>query len=228
MINDLSFWINALFLATVLATIIGFVIAARSRALFVGLLAWVLVQGALGLGGFYQDTTHMPPRLLLFGVLPCLLFIAGCFLTQRGRGLIDGMGFRTLTWLHVVRIPVELTLWLLVERKLLSEYMSVGGTNFDILSGLSAPVVAYLAFRSGRVNKPLLWAWNIACLLLLLNVVITAALSIPSPMQRLSFEQPNIAVLYFPFNLLPTVVVPLVLFAHLVAFRKLSGLNKTT
>lgn len=225
MINGLSFWINALFLATVLAAIIGFVIAARSRVLFVGLLAWVLVQGALGFAGFYRDTAHMPPRLILFGVLPGLLFIAGCFLTQSGRQLIDGMGFRTLTWLHVIRIPVELTLWLLVERNLLSEYMSVGGTNFDILSGLTAPVVAYLAFRSGRVYKPLLWAWNIACLLLLANVVITAALGIPSPMQQHSFEQANVAVLYFPFNLLPTVVVPLVLFAHLVAFRKLRGMR---
>jgi len=28
-------------------------------------------------------------------------------------------------------------------------------------------------------------------------------------------------VLHFPFSLLPSVVVPMVLFAHLVAFRKL-------
>jgi len=37
----------------------------------------------------------------------------------------------------------------------------------------------------------------------------------------LAFDQPNIAVLYFPFSWLPTYVVPVVLFCHLAALRKL-------
>ena len=89
-----------------------------------------------------------------------------------------------------------------------------------VLSGLSAPVIAYIAFRNGSVNKRLLLVWNVLTLMLLLNVVITAAFCIPSPIQQLAFDQPNIAVLYFPMNLLPTVVVPLVLFAHVIAIRR--------
>lgn len=213
-------WINALFLATTLLTIFWFHAAARSKALLIGLLLWTALQSALGLSGFYQDSTMLPPRIVVAGVLPGLVFIGTCFFTEPGRRFIDGMDVRTLTWLHTVRIPVEIVLWLLVERQLLSAYMSVGGTNFDILSGITAPMVAYMAFRSGT-NRTLLLIWNIACLLLLTNVVITAALGIPSPIQQHSFDQPNVAVLYFPFNLLPTVVVPLVLFAHLIAFRML-------
>jgi hypothetical protein len=212
--------ISALFIATTLAAIIWFHAAARSRAFLIGMLAWAGLQSTIGLSGFYQDATSLPPRIVLTGVLPTLLFIIGCFLTPRGRRFIDGMDLRTLTWLHTIRIPVEIVLWLLVERKLLSEYMSIGGTNFDVLSGITAPIVAYLAFRS-TTNRTLLLYWNIACTILLFNVVVTAALGIPSPIQQHSFDQPNIAVLHFPFNLLPTVVVPLVLFAHLVAFRRL-------
>jgi hypothetical protein len=105
--------------------------------------------------------------------------------------------------------------------------MTFEGTNFDLFSGITAPIVAYLEFRT-TTNKRLLFAWNILCLLLLLNVVITAVFALPSPFQKLAFEQPNIAVLYFPFNLLPTVVVPTVLLGHLVAIRQLTknNLNK--
>ena len=226
MIGDLPFWISALFLATAFATIIGVVIAAGSRAFFVAILIWFAVQAALGYFGFYHETSHMPPRLLLFGALPCMVCIAGCFFTRRGRRFVDSVDLRALTWLHTIRIPVEITLWCLVQHQLLNESMSIGGTNFDILSGLSAPVVAYLAFRTSKVNRPLLLVWNIASLLLLLNVVVTAALGIPSPIQLHAFDQPNIAVLYFPFNLLPAMVVPLVLFAHLVALRKLWGMER--
>jgi len=65
----------------------------------------------------------------------------------------------------------------------------------------------------------------VMCLLLLLNVVITAIFAIPSPVQKIAFDQPNIAVLYFPFNLLPTIVVPLVLFAHCVAIKRLKNVK---
>jgi hypothetical protein len=64
--------------------------------------------------------------------------------------------------------------------------------------------------------------WNIAALLLLVNVVTIAVMAMPSPMQRLALDQPNIAVLYFPFNWLPSVVVPIVLFSHLASLWKLA------
>jgi hypothetical protein len=55
----------------------------------------------------------------------------------------------------------------------------------------------------------------------LLNIVINAVLSIPSPFQQFAFEQPNVAVLYFPFVWLPCCIVPIVLFAHLAAIKQL-------
>jgi hypothetical protein len=54
-----------------------------------------------------------------------------------------------------------------------------------------------------------------------LNIVVNAALSAPVPFQQFAFDQPNIAVLYFPFVWLPGFIVPLVLFAHLAAIQKL-------
>jgi hypothetical protein len=65
-----------------------------------------------------------------------------------------------------------------------------------------------------------LFVFNLIGLGLLINIVTIAVLSLPTPMQRFGFDRPNIAVLYFPYVLLPTVIVPIVLFAHLAALYK--------
>ena len=159
---------------------------------------------------------------MLFGVFPTLIMIGITFLTAKGRIFIDQINLKTLTYFHSIRIPVEIVLVLLFYQGVVSVYMTFEGTNFDLFSGVTAPVVAYFAYRSIKQNKKLLLLWNIICLLLLLNVVITAVFAFPSPFQKLALELPNVAVLYFPFNLLPSVIVPLVLFAHLVAIRQLT------
>ena len=72
------------------------------------------------------------------------------------------------------------------------------------------------------MSRKALLVWNILGLLLLLNIVVIAVLSAPFRFQLLGFEQPNIAILYFPFIWLPCCIVPLVLFSHLAAIRQLT------
>jgi len=204
------------------ATALGWLaIAAKSYRFLILALGWTLLQSALAIGGLYNDTSSLPPRIMLFGVFPALAIITITFLTSKGRSFIDAIDLKMLTYFHSIRIPVEIVLALLYTHGVVSVLMTYEGTNFDIISGVTAPVVAYLAFKGGVTNKNLLWGWNIVALLLLMNVVVTGVFAAPSPMQRLAFDQPNVAVLHFPFSLLPSVVVPMVLFAHLVAFRKL-------
>jgi hypothetical protein len=112
-------------------------------------------------------------------------------------------------------------LWLF-QHGLEPRAMTFEGSNFDILSGLTAPIVYLIAFRGGRTNRGLLIVWNIFALLLLFNVVITAVLSFPGPLQKIAFDQPNVGVTYFPFIWLPAVIVPIVLFSHLASLWKLS------
>jgi hypothetical protein len=85
-------------------------------------------------------------------------------------------------------------------------------------------LVYYFGYIKNVLNKKALVVWNIACLLLLANIVVTAVLSAPFPFQRFAFNQPNIALFYFPFIWLPCFVVPAALLAHLSALKQL--LNK--
>ncbi|MBK8643533.1 MAG: hypothetical protein IPN15_15365 [Saprospiraceae bacterium] len=184
------------------------------------LLIWLITQIFIGLSGFYLVTATLPPRFLLL-VLPPVLFIIGLFFTSKGRKFIDSLDMKTLTILHTIRIPVEIVLFWLFAHKAIPELMTFEGRNFDILSGLSAPVIFYLAFIKKSLNPKILLIWNFICLGLLVNIVANAALSAPFPFQMLAFDQPNVAVLYFPFNWLPSCVVPLVLLSHLATIRQL-------
>jgi len=227
MIKDLPSYISLIFELIVVVSIIWFAFTAKSRMFVIIIITWTIIQTILGLSGIYQDTTALPPRIFLLGVFPAIVTIVITFLSAKGKMFIDNINLRTLTYFNSIRILVEIVLLLLYKNGLVPVYMTFEGTNFDLFSGVTASLVAYFAFRSPVVNKKLLLGWNILCLLLLLNVVITAILATPSPLQKISFEQPNAAILYFPFNLLPAVVVPLVLFGHLVAIRQLTTKTKS-
>lgn len=226
MMDQLPIYIPLLFVLTVMATIFWFYWATKSKTYLIIAIVWTILQSILGISGIFQNTQAMPPRLILLGVFPTLLMIAAMFLTAKGRLFIDQINLQTLTYFHTIRNPVEIVLVLLFHQGLVSVYMTYEGTNFDLFSGITALIVGYLGFRSGKPNTKLLLVWNILCLLLLINVVVTAIFAFPSPFQKISFDQPNIAILYFPFNLLPTVVVPTVLFGHLVAIRRLGKMGK--
>jgi len=121
---------------------------------------------------------------------------------------------------------VELVLYWLFLHQAVPELMTFAGRNFDILAGITGPFVAYYGVKKQMLGRKTLIGWNLIALALLFNIVIHAVLSAPFAFQVLAFDQPNVAVLYFPFSWLPGFVVPLVLFSHLVAIRQLTRSNK--
>lgn len=233
MIENLPSYISTVFILTTFLTVGIFLFGVRQSAfetfpakLFTFLLGfWLILQAVIGMSGFYLQTAALPPRIIAFGVLPALVLIVSYLIFAR-KNFVERLPLRFLTFIHTIRIPVELVLWWLFQQKLVPQIMTFEGRNFDILAGITAPIVAWLAFRGGKVNKTLLIVWNVFALALLFNIVITAILSFPFPFQQLAFDQPNRAILYFPFNWLPTVVVPVVLFSHLISLWKLLK-NKT-
>jgi hypothetical protein len=192
----------------------------HSNTVLIVLLSWLGIQAAISLSGFYQNSYAMPPRFGLL-VLPPVILIISLFATEKGRQFIDSLDVKTLTMFHIIRIPVEIVLFWLFLNKTIPELMTFEGRNFDILSGLTAPFIYYFGFVKQNLSRNMLLIWNFICLGLLINIVANAALSIASPFQQFAFEQPNIAVLHFPFVWLPGCLVPMVLFAHLVSIRQL-------
>jgi hypothetical protein len=226
--QNLPAYIGIVFGLTTLLSVAFFYKASNnSKTTLVILLCWLILQAAVGLTGFYTVTDTIPPRFLLM-VLPPFLLILLLFATSKGRRYIDSLNPASLTLLHTIRIPVEITLFWLFVHRAVPELMTFEGRNFDILSGLSAPFIYYFGFIKKRIHRTIILIWNFICLGLLLNIVANAVLSAPFPFQQFAFEQPNIAVLYFPFNWLPSCVVPLVMLSHLAAIRHLSAKKANT
>jgi hypothetical protein len=220
-LDKLPTYISLVFgLSTILAVWIFFLATKNSRTTVLVLLLWLIIQTVIGLTGFYTVTTTMPPPFL-FLVLPPLIFIVGLFVTARGREYLDSLDIRYLTILHTIRIAVEVVLFWLFVNKTVPQLMTFEGRNFDILSGLTAPLIFYFGFVRQKIHKKIILVWNIICLCLLVNIVVIAILSAPFPFQKFAFDQPNVAVLYFPFIWLPCCLVPLVLLSHLAAIRQL-------
>ena len=221
MIQNLPLYISLLFGITVVISIGWFYHFGKSKLATFLIIDWAILQSVLALNGVYEDTMNLPAKIMVFGVLPTILIIISMFVLPAGKIFIEKINLKSLTNFHSIRIAVEVVLSLLFHYGYVSKYMTFEGTNFDILSGISALIVAYIAFKHTAINRKLLLIWNGIALLLLLNVVITAIFALPTAFQKLAFDQPNIAILFFPFVLLPTLLVPMVLFGHLVAIKRL-------
>lgn len=215
----------AIVLTTLLCIYLFYRAAHHSKIFLLVVAVWLLAQSFISSTGFYTYTVSTPPRFAL-AVLPPLAVIALLFVLPAGRRFTDSLNARILTLLHIIRIPVELVLFWLFVYKTIPLVMTFEGRNLDILSGLTAPLLYYIVFVKKWAGTTALLVWNIICLGLLVNIVVTALLSAPFPFQQLAFNQPNIAILYFPFVWLPCCIVPLVLYAHLATVRGLLR-NKT-
>jgi hypothetical protein len=149
------------------------------------------------------------------------LLIISVFAIPAFRTILSFLDYKYLLLIHVLRIPVEFVLWKLSQENVIPISMTFKGTNFDLFSGISAIAIYYWVYVRKQESKTLLLAWNIAGIILLLNAFTAGILSIPSTIQKINFEHPNLAVLYFPFVWLPSFILPAILFAHLAYIRNL-------
>lgn len=221
MLLDVTNQLYILFSISVIITLVMFYLASNRNNIYLTIaLIWISIQTFLGLVGIYTNPQENPASFSLL-IPPTIIAMVMVFVTTHGREFMDNINLRWLTLLHTVRIPVEVCLFWLFQSTYIPELMTFEGRNFDIIAGITAPIVYWLYFKKKAIGPKVLLAWNVVMLLFLLNIVVNALLSAPFPFQQFAFDQPNIGILYWPFNLLPSFIVPSVIFSHLIAIRQL-------
>jgi len=214
MIDFLPPWINYLFIASVVYAIIFFHFNNRkSTKTTILIIVWSIIQSILAKSGFYLNTNVMPPRFLLV-LIPVSAFILFGIFSQRNSNAQKNKLQEYQVLIHAVRLPIEIVLYYLFIYKMLPELMTFRGRNFDILAGFTAPIIAYLLFKK-KLSTSTMIVWNSLGLLLVLFVFVNGILSSELPIQIFGFEQPNRAMSYFPFILLPATVVPIIIYTHI-------------
>jgi hypothetical protein len=193
--------------------------AARRHAMLITVVVsavWMTATWRAAESGVLRlwDATPPPFAVLVVGILGVTAVLA-C--TAYGRRLALGLPLWVLIGIQGFRLPLELAMHAMYERGVMPEQMSYSGRNFDIVTGITALMVAWLV-RSGRVGRRVVLTWNVLGLLLVLNVVTVGILSTPR-FRLFGDARLNVFITYPPFVWLPAVMVLAALAGHLIVFR---------
>lgn len=216
-----------LFIAFVLITS-GGVVAVTTRCvgiraaliMVLGLAAWFAYVAVLSHFDVLRRSEGRPPGafFILAPVLVGLIAAALLSVTGPGTRLVMTVPLALAIGGQVFRVGVELFIHELWAEGLVPQMLTFNGANVDIYAGLTAPIIAVLAMNR-RWGTVVAWAWNVAGLLALANVVVRAILTSPGPLNVLHTDPPNAMFATFPFMYIPAFYVPLAVTLHLIAIR---------
>jgi hypothetical protein len=186
---------------------------------------WLIITMLIAFNGTLLDFTSTPPKLMIV-VLPPVIAISYLSNSTRVNTLISEIPSSWLVYIQTLRVLIELILWLLYINNIIPVQMTFEGINYDILAGLSAPLVAYYCLSQNKWPRITALLWNFAGLLLVTNIFMTAFLSTPSPMRQFFNEPANTIIAYFPFIWLPAFIVPFVYFMHILSIKQIVKFGK--
>jgi len=195
--------------------------ARRTRSFAIGLGTWMLVTLLAAASGMLASFETFPPPVM--PVIGLSLVLSTTLAFSRLGGLIAAeLPIAALVGFQAFRLPLELVLHRLSYEGVLPVQMSYDGMNFDIVTGISAVLVALWA-AFGTLPRLVLVLWNLLGLGLLLTIVTIALLSTPVPFRVFMNEPANTIITTAPFLWLPVVLVQAAWIGHLLVFRRLAG-----
>ncbi len=197
-----------------------------SRKFLIIVSLWILLLALLSLSGLLNDFSNFPPRMMLVMLVPFTL-IVWFVVSSHSNNLLSRVPASWIIKMQGFRVIVELFLWWAYLDQVVPVQMTFEGRNFDILVGLSAPLVSLWWLKPS--NQRLQWVliWNVVGLILLFNIVVVAVLSMPTPMQYFFNEPANTVVASFPWVLLPGILVTLAFALHLLSIKQMIKMMKT-
>ncbi len=228
--EDIPGYVSATFVAIVIA-VLGFIYYAVNAAtpgkknitpsiVITLLLGWLFFVSLQTFNGYFTNLSGTPRLPMFAGITGIIILLL--FVWPRSRVILMNMPITTLHYIHIVRVPIEMVLWWLAVSQAIPLDMTFEGRNLDIISGISAPFAA--VFMVGTRSKSRIGAiiWNLIALALLFNIVRMAISYMPYFFTPSGNEVANLGVFYFPYVLLPTFIVPSILFCHLVSIYQLA------
>ncbi len=187
---------------------------------FFFIVGWIAILTVLSLKGFFADFSNLPPRpaFAILIPLPVILFIT---FSKTGTKIIKLVPSHWFVFIQSFRIFVEVLIWLAFLANKLPVQMSFEGRNLDILTGILALPIGYFLLKRKNFSPKLVIAFNVTGIVLLLNILIVAVLSMPTSFRYFMNEPSSSLVATFPFILLPGVLVPIAYTMHIFSLRQM-------
>ena len=181
-------------------------------------VAWLLLTLGLAESGRLSFTSR--PPTMLFLVVAILAVAFGIGASRLGLRIATGIPLAALVGVQAFRFPLELLLHRSYQEGLMPVQMSYSGLNYDILSGLSAIVVALVLLRRPS-SLVLVRLWNVVGTVLLANILVVALLSAPTPLRVFHNDPANVWITQAPWVWLPAVDVLAAVLGHVLVYRRL-------
>lgn len=197
--------------------------AFRARIEAGGILAlwFVLVVAAAASLVFDQ---RLGLGLLALGIAVAVPVIAAVLLAiylPRLKAAIRAVPLSALIGVNTVRLLGVMFVLLYLFGRLPAPFAPTAGYG-DIAIGLTAPFVAWMAWRQARGWRAIAWLWNTLGLLDLLAAVGLAVVTTDGSPVQLIFTTPSTATMTaLPWILIPAFLVPLLMLTHFAVFDRL-------
>lgn len=203
--------------------ILGYPKKRRKKILYIFLasvIIWIAVVSVLSIFKFFLDFQSMPPRLLYVFCIPMCFILYFTFSSSLNKILLVTPVW-ALIYIQSYRLVVEILRWVLMILKVVPVQMSFEGSNFDIITGVTAPLVAYFCYQQKSWANNLALVWNFAGLILLGNRFIIGLLSMPTGFQAYNSDPAYTISAYFPMIISPAVLVPIGFAMHLFSIKQI-------
>ncbi len=189
------------------------------------ILAWFGVALYLSTRGVFEtgDGTPVPP--IPFAIV--LPVVVGLLLLMRSAAFAAVIDATPLSWMigmQFYRVLGVVFLMLWAGGHVPGEFALPAGIG-DILVGVIALPVAYLAARGFSRTREAAYAWNTFGILDLVVAVSTGFLTSPGPLQQLAMDNPNYLTTAYPLVMIPAFAVPVSLILHGLCIWKLRRLR---
>ncbi|MEM6758047.1 MAG: hypothetical protein AAF601_01070 [Pseudomonadota bacterium] len=191
------------------------------------LALWITAALGLSFSGALIPRENAFPIL---GVLIIFGTVAGNLLLFRSataKSVLRAVPPHWLATIQTYRV-IGVIFLLLMADGLLPRYFAWTTGWGDILVGVAAPFVGYLLWRDTPRFAPVGLVWCAIGIADLLLVLWKAVRSAPGPLQTVIYDPPTEIIGYFPFPMIPLVIVPISLILHVQLIRALISQAKTT
>lgn len=188
--------------------------ASSDTALVLGIGGiWLLAACLVGGSEMFRTLRPPAPQLVLVGITAAILVTER--LWRSLRRFVEGVDLRALVLFHLTRFVGFYFLALHARGELPWAFAVPGGWG-DIVVATAAGLLVLVAWPSTPGGRRAYLVWNVAGLVDILGVVLTAA--------RLAFADPASmrALLHLPLSLLLTFVVPIIVATHVWMLRRLA------
>ena len=177
------------------------------------LAAWLITAIKISLLGIIKLAVPPIPQLIIIGIILILVLIT--LLSKEFRKWIFEINLNYLVLIHITRFVGFYFLILYSEGRLPYDFAVKGGWG-DIVVATAAFLILIVYLIRKSVSSYAYNIWNIVGLLDILFVVFTAS--------RLALKDPESMseLLILPLSLLPTFLVPLIIYTHLIIGYRLN------